>query len=107
MSTATTCCEEIEWDGHKVAELLKRLSLKQCLEFLTNGYIKTHATRLQHSMYPFVLQQMSIKYLGGQNFFIRFDTTLYALTRSERKNMGGAFGHKSFGFTSNHNMAFL
>ena len=86
MSTSIICYKEIEWDGHEVAELLKRSSLKQCLEFLTNGYIKKHATQLQHSMYPFVLQQMSIKYLGGERFFIRFKSLFTDKERMELIN---------------------
>ena len=62
-------CEEIEWNGRLVTQLLNRLSLKQCIEYLMN------ATKLQYSLYPYVLQQVSIKYLGGSNFFIRFKSS--------------------------------
>ena len=59
-----------EWDGHKVIELLKKLSLKQCNEYLMNRYIKENSTKLQYSIYPYVLQQLSLKYLG--DIFFRF-----------------------------------
>ena len=59
-----------EWNGCKVMELLKQSSLKQCIQDLMNGYIKQNSTKLQYSIYPFVLQQISIKYLGTEDLFI-------------------------------------
>ena len=79
MSASETCTasgyEEIEWNGHLAIELSKRLSFKQCIEYLMDGYIKKHATKLQHSIYPFAVQQMSIKYLNGEKFFVRFKSS--------------------------------
>lgn len=63
---------EPNWDGHKVIELFKRLSPVQCIEYLISGYMRENTTRKQYKIYPFDLQQLSIKYLEAQKFFIRF-----------------------------------
>ena len=73
--------QELVWDGHMIIKLLNRLSLGQCTEYLMNGYVKTYTTKLQYAIYPFVLQQLSIKYLGGSNFFIRFKSALTDKTK--------------------------
>ena len=72
--------QETEWDGKEAIKLLRRLSFKQCLEHLLSGFIKKHGTKLQYSIHPFVLQQISIKYLG-QKFFIRFKSSLTSKTK--------------------------
>lgn len=83
--TAQEGAHPIEWDGHLVTKLLKRLSFKQCLEYLMNGYIKTHSTKLQYSIYPFAVQQMSIRYLG-HSFFIRFKSSFTDKTKIKLLN---------------------
>ena len=54
---------ELEWDGHKMMELLERLSMIQCVEYLMNGYIQKHATKLQFTIYPFALRHQSHRFV--------------------------------------------
>ena len=61
-----------KWNGALLKGLLKHLSLEQCIEYLMSGYLKQNATKLQCNIYPFYLEQISIQYLGGKKFFIRF-----------------------------------
>ena len=77
--------QKSEWNGHDVIKLLKRLSLKECLEYLMNRYMKENATLRQYSIYPFVLQQLSIKYLG-QSLFWRFKSSLTDKSKIELLN---------------------
>ena len=72
--------EEFEnWDSNLLIKLLKRLSLKECYEYLMNGYLKENTRNSSYNIYPFVLQQLSIKYFG--NIFMRFKKSLTSNTQ--------------------------
>ena len=72
--------------GDLLKELLLRLSLKECIEHLMNGYLRQNASESQYSMYQFYLQQISIEYLGGINFYIGFKISSDITERVELKN---------------------
>ena len=76
----TAICNETEWDGRVVTNLLTRLSFKQCIEYLMNGYIRTNSTTVQFDRYPSTIQEMSMQYLGN-NFFIRFKSSFTDTTK--------------------------
>ena len=65
--------------------LLKRFSLSKVMEYLVCGYIKQNATKMQYSLYPFGVQEMSMKYLGN-HFFIRFNAALTDTSKIELIN---------------------
>ena len=65
-----------------LSDLLDRLSLKQCMEYLISRFIQENATQLQYNLYPFAVQQMSVRYLGN-HFLIRFNSSLTDKSRME------------------------
>ena len=67
--------QEVEWNGHDVIKLLKRLSMKQCIEYLVVGFLKQNTRKNQYDMYPLDIQQLNAKYLGFISF-IRFKSGL-------------------------------
>ena len=66
-----------EWNGRFLGELLKKLTLEQCIEHLMDGFIKENIGKDRYSVYPSSLQQLGISYLGGKNFLIRFKMSTF------------------------------